>query len=216
MLTWPYVSVLLFVLASISIGRLFYLPKLDSEPLWHATLCLNFLAGSGVLGTLVYLLAHVGAARKGVFIAIAACSALVWIVRPIRRHAGTYIPASAIIPVVASSLFAGLYLVYATGPEYSPDAMDYHLVFVDLYKRSHGLVPVRDTYQAGFPPLMEMAFLYVYAISSDYRSCALVHLCFLFALSGVFLLVGKMLGSRQIGPSPIAFSPSLRLSVSTR
>lgn len=155
-----YAPVALFAVTSVILGRLILASHKDPGLLWHERVSLDFLIGAGALSTLVYLLAHFGLARKGAFVTLSIVVIGTILIRPFRLNADTLVPARSLIPLLVTAVFLAVYFAYASGAEHSPDAMEYHLAFVDRHKRLHRYAPLLDAYQAGFPQLSGMAFLF--------------------------------------------------------
>ena len=190
-------AILLFTLTSLSLGDTFIrlLPArkwADGERTGVA-----FLAGAGLLSLIVFAISLAGLAYKGVIIgfSIAVSLAYGWFAAPRVRFRVNW---RSLLLFTPPTIFLVMYALYAFGPETSPDAMDYHLTFVDLYKRTGQFVVVQDSYQAGFPGASEMIFLFCDAIA-DFRACALSHLLFLVATIPLFLSFGRLIRNTTLG-----------------
>src|SRR5258708_6535558 len=99
-----------------------------------------FIAGSACVSMAGFVLAAIGQARPGVFLAMGALL-IAFAIRQ-KEPARPSLPA---LPVVLKwifiSIFVGytiLYWSHAMGPEYSPDGSGYHLGLVGPYLRHHG------------------------------------------------------------------------------
>jgi hypothetical protein len=162
---------------------------------------LGFLTGSAVLSLLVFLLATVGLARKGVFLIVGllAIGAAFRYGRPRKPH-----PFFSPLPrwwkwffVAVFSAFTVYYLVTAMEPEYSPDAVAYHLHFVNQYNRAHGFVPISNLF-ASLSQGIELLFLFAFAFGR-HSSAALVHFAFLIVLAFSILSYARRAGCPLAG-----------------
>src|SRR5581483_3301229 len=109
---------------------------------------LGFIIGSAVLSLIVFLLATLGLARKGVFLALGTLLIAAAFRYASRRGAAPRFPP---LPrlwkrffVAAFGAFTVYYLVTAMQPEYSPDGVAYHLHFVNQYNLAHGFVRISN------------------------------------------------------------------------
>jgi hypothetical protein len=157
---------------------------------------LGFLTGGAALSLLVFLLATVGLARKGVFLIVGllAIGAAVRYGRP-RKPLPSFSPLPRLWKwffVVGFSAFTVYYLVTAMEPEYSPDAVAYHLHFVNEYNRAHGFVPISNLF-ASLSQGIELLFLFAFAFGR-HSSAALVHFTFLIVLAFSILSYARRAG----------------------
>jgi hypothetical protein len=145
---------------------------------------LAFMTGSAILSLLVFAMAAVRLARKGIFVALAA--GLIYLAFRYRRTV-PFEPRPAFTPrwpavlfFAVAAPFAVLYLCTAWAPEVSPDGATYHLGNVLRFWAHRGFTPIRDIYGA-LPEGLEMLFLFAFSIGR-HSAAALVHLAFLLAL----------------------------------
>ena len=180
---------------AISLGRLL-LRFTEVELHQQEADLLGFVTGSAVLSLLVFLLATAGLARKGVFLAVGllAIGAALRCGAPRQPR-----PAFSPLPrmwkwffVAVFSAFTVYYLVTAMEPEYSPDAVAYHLHFVNEYNRAHGFVQISNLF-ANLSQGIELLFLFAFAFGR-HSSAALVHFAFLVVLALSILSCGRRAG----------------------
>lgn len=156
------------------------------------TLCLGYVLGFPIVSTLTFALAAFGVARKGVFMSIAVLSVVA-----LARCAPWVrcLPPASFrnVPLPFWILFAGalagygqLYLRQALAPTTAPDALTYHLGFVNLWNHAHGFVPLEDIYSA-MPEGMEMLFLFAFSIGR-HAAAQLVHFSLLLLLPALTTL----------------------------
>jgi hypothetical protein len=164
-------------------------------------LVLAYFTGAACLSWLVFGLAALQVARKGVFLALAL--GLVFAAyrqgRPeFAKSGGVRIPRRlALFSSVAMAPFFLLYLFTAWAPEVSYDGSTYHLGNVLRYWAHHGLVPIHDMYGA-LPQGLEMLFLDAFSIGR-HPAAALVHFSFLIALPVAIVAFALRFGIPKAG-----------------
>lgn len=183
------------VAVATSLGR--WLLRLAEVDLYrHEADLLAFTTGSAVLSLLVFLLATAGLARKEVFLAAGLLA-----IGAAFHHGAPRQPRPAFSPlprawkwffVAAFAAFTLYYLVTAMEPEYSPDAVAYHLNFVNQYDRAHGFVQISNLF-ANLSQGVELLFLFAFAFGR-HSSAALVHLAFLIVLALSILSYARRAG----------------------
>jgi hypothetical protein len=166
------------------------------------SLCLGYVAGSAMLSCLVFAIAAMGLAYKGVFLAlsVAALAAGVyfwrWLLPPVPRAQGIAV-GWKILFGVALLLYGNLYLRQALSPEMSSDGMMYHLGLINLFNHAHGFVRYVDIY-AGLPEGIEMLFFYAFSIGK-HSAASLVHFSLLVDLALLMVLFGRRFGFASAG-----------------
>jgi hypothetical protein len=162
------------------------------------TLCLGYALGCPIASAFTLALALLGAARMGVFAAIACVSLAVlgWQYSWIRGRPRTSLRP---VPAFLAVLFAAVLLVYGTlylrqalAAETSPDAVTYHLGFVNLWSGAHRMFRLESMY-AAMPQGTEMLFLFAFSIGK-HSAAALVHLSLLLVLPFLIILYGLRFG----------------------
>ena len=193
----PAVNILfgaLFTVATaIAIGRLL-LRRAGVDLYREEQDLLGFIAGSAVLSLIVFLLSTVGLARKGVFLVIGTLA-----IAAALRFRNEVRPSFAPLPrlwkwffAAAFAAFTVYYLITAMEPEYSADAVAYHLNFVNRYNRAHGFVRISNMY-ASLSQGIELLYLFAFAFGR-HSSAALVHFAFLIVLSLSILSYARRAG----------------------
>ena len=179
----------LIVLSSICAGDMLLRSCSRRRWEWGADrLGLDFLAGCGVISLCVFGLSLAGFASRGPFLLLAAASVWLrlWIskaeiircLRGLRSPTRFRVSRGTLALALPIAVFLLLFVVYASGPENSPDATDYHLAFIKAYEKAGRFTPITDSYQSGFPQSIEMLFLFT-DVFADFRACALTHVLFL-------------------------------------
>jgi hypothetical protein len=159
---------------------------------------LGYVVGSALTSTATLVLAVLWLAWEGVFLALAAFSAIVlWRHRHWLRHLKpavvSHIPLTLRLLFYAAIVAYGiLYFRQALSPEMSPDGMGYHLGLVNLWNHAHGLARNIST-QAAKSEGVEMLFLFAFAIGR-HSAAALVHFSFLMLLPWLMVLYGCRFG----------------------
>jgi hypothetical protein len=199
---WIFLGWLACVSTAVVLGLLlFRLLRVSLQRL--ESLCLGFVAGSAVLSCLVFAIAALGIARKGVFLTLAVVTVAGaicfrrWLLPPAA-------PPASRIPIEWKILLAAVMVIYgilyfrqAASPEMSPDGMMYHLGLVNLFNHAHGFVRYVDMY-ACLPQGIEMLFLYAFSIGK-HSAASLVHFSFLLDLVFLMVLYGRRFGFASAG-----------------
>src|ERR1051326_8427127 len=185
--------------ASLSAGRvLVRLLKLDlyrSEERF-----LGFVLGSGCLSLIVFALAAVHLAYKGVFLAVGL--ALISLGLLVRNHspgADRPLPRSwRIVFWAGYAIYALLYVANGVLPEVSPDGTFYHVGLPVAYYRAHSYLWLTTSHTADFPQAIEMLFLFALPFGKQ-PGAAMVHALFLLALPLGMLAYARRFGFPQAG-----------------
>lgn len=160
------------------------------------------VTGTPLLSLLIFLLASLHLVYDAVFLAVGvAVCALAWWTgawrRPVER-----LPALPRLwqwtfwPLYA--LFATVAVVYAMGPEISPDGTTYHLGVVGHYYRAHGFRLIASNMYSFLSQGLEMLFLFAWAFGR-HSAAALVHCAFLVTLPLLLLRYGQRQGIAGAG-----------------
>src|SRR5574341_676363 len=146
---------------------------------------LGFLAGAACLSLLVFALAMLGLARKGVFLAAGLLILAAAFRAGVHRGAEKRLPA---LPVAWRALFFAVFTVFtflyffnAAAPEASPDGSTYHLGLVSRYLRARGFERITTHMYANLSQGLEMLFLFAFSFGRQ-SAAALVHFAFLVSL----------------------------------
>lgn len=163
---------------------------------------LSFIAGSGLLSTIVFLLTAAQVAYKGVFLAASA----VIIAAGFWRRA--YLPVEAMEEleplrwrIAFWILFLGFgwfYVGNALAPECSPDGVAYHVALPAHYLRDHGFRPITTNMYANLSQGIEMLFEYAFSIGK-HSAAAMVHFLFLLTLPFGLRAYGRRIGRPRAG-----------------
>ena len=158
---------------------------------------LAFVTGSACLSLVTFLLCALGAARKGIFLAIGIG------VLAIAAWRGAHKPSGESLPPVPRfwkwifgslfSVFCVLYFFHAMAPEMSPDGVAYHLGLVSRYMRAHGFERITTNMYANLSQGVEMLFLFAFAFGR-HSAAALTHFAFLVTLSFAMLCYSRRFG----------------------
>jgi hypothetical protein len=197
MLALPQIlfGAMLYVLTALAMGTLLFrvlgvrLHRLE-EPL------LAFVAGSGLLSAVLFVLCAVKAASASWFLAVGviAIGAALWFRDRRGRDTLPRLPKMwSIAFSILIAAFSVWYFVNALAPEMSPDGMAYHLWLPAEYARAHGFVRIPTSIFANFPQGMELLFLFVF-VFGKHSSAALVHFSFLAALPWLIVCYGRRFG----------------------
>src|SRR6266849_8127151 len=163
---------------------------------------LAFVTGSACLSLLTFLLCALGAARKGMFLAIGIGVLAVAVRRGAHKPSGESLP-----PVPrfwkwlfgsVFSVFGVLYFFHAMAPEMSPDGVAYHLGLVSRYMRAHGFERITTNMYANLSQGVEMLFLFAFAFGR-HSAAALTHFAFLVALPLAMLSYARRFGFTVAG-----------------
>jgi len=186
----------------------------------------SFLVGSACLSAIVFALASVKLARKGVFLALGALSIGYALYTKVLQNVGRT-PSSARDPLVAPShsnaskfpplpkvwkwlfalIFSGftvLYFFNALAPEMSPDGMAYHLGEVAKYNRARGLVRIATNMYSNLSQGIELLFLHAFSFGK-HSAAALVHFAFLVCVTFLILSYGRRIGRPAVGVAAALF-----------
>ncbi len=166
----------------------------------------GFLTGAGVLSLLVFALAAVHLAYKGVFLtlgllAFGLCYASA-------RRGG----AKPVLPLVPSRwrvlfwcgyiAYLMVYLPTAMAPEVSPDGVSYHVGLVARYYHTHSLQWLTTNMYASLSEGIEMLFLFAYGLATGLgrpSAAAMTHFLFLLTLPFGMLSYGRRFGMPGVG-----------------
>ncbi len=162
----------------------------------------SFLLGAPFLSLIVLLLGAAHAANRFSFLAVALlCAGAAWWRRG-KRAAEDHLdplPAAWKYALLAVGVwFGGYYLVHALAPPVSPDAIEYHLGFVNLYDRAGGLLALPESLYAQLSQGLEMLFWFAFAFGR-HSAAKLVHLAYLFALFLLLVEHGRRIGRPALG-----------------
>ena len=169
------------VLFCLAFGRL-VIDRLSVNLTRAERLLLSFPVGGACLHLIVFLLALIHQARKGVFLGIG--TAVIVLAWRFRREAISpdVLPA---LSRVWKATFAGLfvafgaiYLINAMAPEHSPDGTTYHLGLVARYLRERGFRGLTTNMYANLSQGVEMLYMVAFSVGR-HSSAALTHLAFL-------------------------------------
>ena len=155
------------------------------------------MTGAACLSLATFLLCAIGAARKGVFLALGVAVLGAAFRRGAHRAHGEPLPplpkpwlwALRAIAV----LFGVLYFFNAMAPEMSPDGVSYHLGVVSRYFRAHGFERITTNMYANLSQGVEMLFLFAFAFGR-HSAAALTHFAFLVALPVAMLCYARRIG----------------------
>jgi hypothetical protein len=171
----------LTVVSSLALGRL-AIDRLAIPLERNERLLLSFPVGAALLHAIVFLLAAVGQARRGVFVGLgAAIVAAAW------RFQRTAAPGSPSAPLprawraallALGAAFGVVYLFNALAPEHSPDGVAYHLGLVSRYARHHGFQRITTNMYANLSQGVEMLYLMSFSLGR-HSAASLTHLAFL-------------------------------------
>jgi hypothetical protein len=163
---------------------------------------LGFAVGSGVLSLIVFLLASAHLARKGAFLAIGLIIiAAAWKLGAFSRNIKRFDPLPRFwrwLFVAGFGAFTILYFCNAMAPEFSPDGVSYHLIFVARYIRAHGFVRIPENMYSYLSQGLELLFVFAFAFGK-HSAAALVHYAFLVALAILLLNFGRRIGRPAVG-----------------
>ncbi len=164
---------------------------------------LEFLAGSAVFSTLVFVLAACQLLYTPVLIGTGIVIALL----PLRfrsHSADPPSPASELSTMwkclfwLPYLVFGALYLVVAMVPETSPDGTGYHLSLVRRYLEHRGFLRITTYMFAGFAQGIEMLFAVAFSIGR-HSAAAVLHLLFLLAMPFGMRAWARRAGDERVG-----------------
>jgi hypothetical protein len=145
---------------------------------------LSFIVGSSCLSLLVFGLAALHLAYKGVFLA----AGILLIVLGRLAIRGAQRPSLPPLPKIwrivfwiGYAIYAVLYVTNGVLPEVSADGTAYHLGVIVEYYRAHSLLWLTTNINANFSQGMEMLFLFAFPFGK-HAGAAMVHVLFLLAL----------------------------------
>jgi hypothetical protein len=162
------------------------------------SICLGYTLGAASVSMMTLGLGFVSSARGEVFYVLSvAALVLLWRLLPwlrAREHANlSSIPRPFRIVFVATWLVWGtMYFRYALLPETSPDAVTYHLGFVNIWNHAHRIFRIEDMY-AAMPQGIEMLYLFAFSIGR-HSSASLIHFSMLMLLPLSMILYGVRFG----------------------
>lgn len=195
-------GVLLACGASVALGLLavnaLRLPLVRQERLPIA-----FLAGSGLLSAVVFLLCAAHVYYRGVILAVtlAAIAAAIWRLRGKTLETPPFPDLSkthrAMIALGALP-FGILYLANAFAPEMSPDGSTYHLGVIAHYARAHGFVPLHTTIYASLSQGVELVYLVAFTFGR-HSAAAVTHFVYLLAVCWLMISFGRRFGHPEAG-----------------
>jgi 4-amino-4-deoxy-L-arabinose transferase-like glycosyltransferase len=169
---------------------------------------LAFVTGSAVLSLLVFVLATVHLARKGVYLALGAVIIAFAAKRGALRLAPERLPGIPRLYLallsIAILVFGVVYLSNSMAPEKSPDGSGYHLGLVGRFARAYGFERITTNMYANLSLGLEMLFLFAYTFGK-HSAAATLHLCFLFALLAMMVSYGRRFGIAQAGVASALF-----------
>lgn len=153
-----------------------------------------FFSGSAVFSLSIFALLAVHAAYLPVILLTGFGFLALYVLR--FRKGQNYVSAAVRLPklwfsfaLVVCAVYTVLYLGRALGPEYSPDAVAYHLALVYEYVRKAHFPLITTNIYANFPEGLEMLFVAAFSIGR-HSAAALLHLFFLFAEAAALVLFG--------------------------
>ena len=163
---------------------------------------LGFVIGAGAVSLLVFVIAALHIAQKGVYLAVG----LAIIAAAVRLGAHhNVVPAFPPLPrfwrwflVALFSAFTVVYFFNAMAPEFSPDGASYHLGVVSRYARAHSLLRFPMNMYGSLSQGIEMLYLMAYTFGR-HSSAALVHYAFLLSLTFSVLSFGRRVGKPLAG-----------------
>ena len=167
------------------------------------------VTGSACLSLLVFLLATIGVARKGVFqpLGLGIVAVAVW--RGAHRSAGAPLAPLAKfwqrLFYAVFGIFTVLYFFNAMAPEMSPDGSTYHLGLVARYLRNHGFERITTNMYANLSQGIEMLYLFAFSIGR-HSAAALVHFAFLVTLPLAMLAYARRFGFVEAGVAGALFT----------
>lgn len=159
---------------------------------------LSLYAGAACLHLLVFLLASLHWARKGVFLWVGAAALLIGWLRGPRLPAPleAFPPASRLWKLLFAgvwSAYALLYVVNAMAPEMSPDGSGYHLGLVSRYLRERGFARITTNMYANLTQGVEMLYLFAFAFGR-HSAASLVHCAFTLTLPLLMIAHARRFG----------------------
>lgn len=154
------------------------------------------VSGAACLSLIVFALAIVHGARKGIFLALGVAA----LVAAFRLRTADHDPAPPspargwmVFFWTLFAVFGYVYLVNAMAPETSPDGSSYHLGLISRYARAHAMYRITSTMYAHLSQGVEMLYLFAYTFGK-HSAASLVHFAFLAALP-----LGMLTYARRFG-----------------
>jgi hypothetical protein len=182
--------------ASLSIGTILF-RRLAIQMERTEYLSLAFVTGSACFSQIVFVLASIHLARRGVFLAVGLLA--VGVACGLSRR----IPVRVAFTLLARrwewfcgaifAPFAIVYLVNAMAPEMSPDGAAYHLPFVATYLRAHGFERISGDFYASLSQGVDLLFLPAVSLGGN-SSAAITHFLFLLDLPLMMICYGRRFG----------------------
>ena len=162
----------------------------------------SFLLGSACLSAIMFALATLKLARRGVFLALGILVVGYAFYSGAHRSKGNQFPP---LPrlwkwvfAAVFTMFTVLYFFNALAPEVSADGMSYHLGEVAKYYRAHGFVRITTNLYGNLSQGIELLFLHAFTYGK-HSAAALVHYAFLLCLTFLVLSYGRRLGNPADG-----------------
>lgn len=157
----------------------------------------SFVAGSACLSLVVFGMATIHVARRGVFLLFGAAVLATAILRGLHLPTGERLPPLPRYwkPLFGTlfGVFAYLYFFTAMAPEVSPDGSSYHLGLVSRYLHARGFYHIATNMYAYLSQGTEMLFMYAFAFGR-HSAAALVHFAFLVTLPLAMLAYARRFG----------------------
>lgn len=167
-----------------------------------------FVTGAASLSLLVFVLASVHAATKGVFyavgIAILALAARFRLWRAAGEPLAPLARGWRLLFWPLFLLFAYVYFINAMSPEWSPDGSAYHLGLVSRYLRAHGFCRITTDMYAHLSQGTELLYMFAFSIGR-HSAAALVHFAFLVALPLAMIAYARRFGFAGAGVTGALF-----------
>jgi hypothetical protein len=168
----------------------------------------SFLLGSACLSAIMFALAVLKLARRGVFLALGLVVVGYALYSGAHRSQGNNFPP---LPrlwkwvfAAVFTMFTVLYFFNALAPEVSADGMSYHLGEVAKYYRAHGFVRITTNLYGNLSQGIELLFLHAFTYGK-HSAAALVHYAFLLCLTFLMLSYGRRLGHPAVGVAGAVF-----------
>jgi len=189
------------VVVSLALGRLL-LRSFKARLYRQEENVLAFVSGAACLSLLTFFLCTVGAARKGVFLAVGVTLLAIAVWRGAHRATGeSFAPLPPLWRWLFRSIFAiffVLYFINAMAPEMSADGVAYHLGVVSRYLRAHGFERITTNMYASLSEGIELLFLFAFAFGR-HSAAALTHFAFLVTLPLAMLSYARRFGFPAAG-----------------
>ncbi len=194
--TGIFAGVFLFGSACLCVGLLLF-QRLAIRLERTEYFALAFVAGAACFSQIIFLLASIHLARKGVFIALGVLAiAGAFAARRSIPRGAAFAPIPRRWKWFCGALFAAfgvVYLIHAMAPEMSPDGVAYHLPFVDRYLRAHGFESTPGDFYGSLSQGIELLFMPAVSLGG-HSSAALFHFLFLVDLPLLMICYGRRFG----------------------